>query len=359
MELLDQGCALLRAQARVVLGKPWDTAPLSDEETRTLATALTPLSEALNTTAATAPYLQDPATRAAYVVGMAPRTLAAVLHELPPLPVGARVLDLGAGTGAGALACVLSGAAHVALVDHAPDALASAKELLGHAGLSDVTPYNFRLDTWLNPLRRIQFDLVLMAFSLLEAAGDDVTRATALLVKAERFVSEGGHILVVDSAQKSRARLINALREPLMEAGFHLWAPCPHSAACPALERERDFCHAARPWGLPDDVAQVGERAGLHRHRLAYSFLLVGRNPRPSAPPPVRVIGDVRREKGRARVAVCAEGPVRELVALQRDRATFEALQELPRGAGLRVKVPVDAERTLRVVDPGELTEVP
>src|SRR3712207_8219094 len=46
---------------------------------------------------------------------------------------------------------------------------------------------------------------------------------------------------------------IVAVRDGLVGAGFFVVAPCFWQGACPALERERDWCHAAADWALGED----------------------------------------------------------------------------------------------------------
>ena len=205
-----------------------------------------------------------------------------------------------------ALACALAGAGQVTLVDHAAQALERAREMLSARGLSRVEVVRGDVSRP-SSLGLPKAEVVVFAFSLLEAAADDVERAREILRQAVLLVKENGTLLIVDSAQKSRARILQTLRDTLLGEKLDLVAPCPHAGPCPALERERDFCHAAARWELPEDFALVGVRAGLHRTRLSYSFLRAAR----SAPPRqghLRIIGDVLQEKGRARVAVCAPG---------------------------------------------------
>jgi ABC-type Fe3+-hydroxamate transport system substrate-binding protein len=129
---LRRGLALLRATARAALGRPPRGDPLDDDETHELAGALAVLSAQLVDATAAPRYLDVAEVAAAYAVGIAPRTLAAVLRELPALPPSARVLDLGSGLGTGALGCVLSGAEQV--VRLAPDVVIEHGVFYGHLG---------------------------------------------------------------------------------------------------------------------------------------------------------------------------------------------------------------------------------
>ncbi len=326
---------------------------LSQDTAARLARALDGVRAQLLEDVPSGPYLEDDRSAAAYQLGLAPRTVAAALYELPALVSGASVLDLGAGLGAGSLAAWALGARRFTLVDAGAKALDRARRMLLDAGAQQVETQVHNLAQGVPELGR--FDVVIAAFSLLEAGNEDPKNIAALATQAAAHVAPGGHLLILDSAQKDRARLINALREPLLAAGMHLWGPCPHANACPALARERDFCHAARVWHLPPDLARFGEVSGLHRHRLTYSSLLLGRTAAPAAAGNTRIIGDPHKEKGRARLAVCSGLPLTELHTLSRHKDAHRALLELERGALLAIP-PTVTGTSVRVEDVSWLT---
>ena len=274
------------------------------------------------------------------------------------LPPGAAVLDLGAGTGAASLACVLRGAGKVDLVDRSSRALRDARAILEGAGATEVRAVGATLEDPRGWPVRDRYDVVVLGFSLLEAAREDERLAGAIIDAAAGRVADGGWLLVLDSAQRPRARVLNGLRPRLLEAGLRLWAPCPHALPCPALERPRDFCHAARAWDLPEDLARVRAEGRLSDDRLTYAFLLAGRAPPPSLRVTARVMGDVQQEKGRARLAVCTATDVRELVALKRHRDAYAGLTSLARGDALGLTLPQGGGPAWRVEDAAVLEPV-
>jgi ribosomal protein RSM22 (predicted rRNA methylase) len=348
--------ALLRQQVHGAVGTPPDS-PLDDALLRTLSAHVERVRARVLNETPTGPYLEDPLDLAAYAAVLAPRTVAAVMAELPPLPPRASVLDLGAGGGAASLACAARGAVRFNMLDHGVAALRGAAALLSRVPGTEVRTTQARMGPTPPPSLAGRYDVVVMAFSLLECAGDHGPSAAMVVGWAERYLNPNGVMLIVDSAQPARARLVNGLRAGVEAAGLHVMAPCPHRAACPALERPRDFCHAARDWDLPADFRRAGEQSGLHRDRLTYAHLLASRTP-PNHPPHVRIIGDVQKEKGRARVSVCSEGDARELVVLQRHKDAFRTLLELQRGDRV-APLPSTGERSVRVEDANALARLP
>ena len=286
-----------------------------------------------------APYLADPALRAEYEADIAPRTraaLARILAELGPrLEAGPverpvrRVLDLGAGTGAagqalrqalapgGVLAGAASGDLDVVSVDRV-------------AALPGVIVADLRTARR-PPGVEGQFD-VIVAAHLLNELGASLSiedRAALVFFWARELLAPGGHIILVEPALRETSRELLAVRDRLVGAGFFVGAPCFWQGPCPALARERDWCHAAAAWE-PDQVAR---RAG--RSRVDYSYLVLGRAPGVAARDLARagqgqlegdrrlfrVVSDPMVEKGRLRLFGCGPAGRLPLVRLDRDRS--------------------------------------
>ncbi|GAA2672117.1 hypothetical protein GCM10010400_37500 [Streptomyces aculeolatus] len=91
--------------------------------------------------------------------------------------------------------------------------------------------------------------LVTVSYVLGELS-EDVRRE----VVAEAARGARGAVVVVEPGTPDGYRRVLAARQQLVEAGFEVLAPCPHSAACP-MEGTADWCHFA---------ARV-QRSALHR----------------------------------------------------------------------------------------------
>lgn len=236
-------------------------------------------------------YLEDPALRAEYARDIAPRTevaLARVLAEvydrgagvLPP----ARVIDLGAGTGAAgrALRAKFGAGLEIVAVDNV------AGPGIVRADLARALP----------PVEG-RFDLVVAAHLLNElhvgrpAGARAALRAARVAAWAGGLLAPGGVIVVVEPALRETSRELLAVRDLVLAGGLEVVAPCIWTGPCPALARERDWCHdaATGPGGV----------------RVDFSYLVV-RAPAPRidpAPGSLRVVSDLLRDKGRLRFYGC------------------------------------------------------
>jgi SAM-dependent methyltransferase len=270
-----------------------------------------------------APYLADPELRREYEAEIAPRTLATLGKLLPELylashPAPARVLDLGAGTGAvgSALRDYFGDGVDVVAVDRVPGPGILVADLA--RGLPPVEG---------------RFDLVVAAHLLNELYVDAPLAervealAQRLLAWCRAFIGEGGMALVIEPALKETSRALLAVRDRMIGSGLRVVAPCLWAGACPALERERDWCHDAAP-----SLTTGGPR-------VDFSYLALRTTGEPSADPALfRIVSDRLVEKGRLRLYGC--GPVgRHALVLLDKHATPRnaAFGELARGDLARV----------------------
>ncbi len=111
-------------------------------------------------------------------------------------------------------------------------------------------------------------------------------------------------VIVEPGTPDGYARMIEA-RDRLIAAGFHVAAPCPHSAACPIVPGT-DWCHFS---------ARVS-RSSLHRQikggTLPYEdekFSYVAATRLPVAPAPARVVRKPQIRKGQVLLDLCEKDP--------------------------------------------------
>jgi hypothetical protein len=293
------------------------------------------------------PYLATPSLREEYAREIAPRTeaaLARVLDEIyglrrggttgappppeasPPriVPPPARAIDLGAGTGAvgRTLRSRFGATLPVVAVDlvPGPDTVRAdlASELPAVGG---------------------RFDLVVAAHLLNELYVDRPPaeridlRARRVLAWVGALLSAGGRLIILEPALRQTSRELLAVRDQVLAAGLQVVAPCLWTGPCPALTRERDWCHDAAPiaHGARVDYAYLVLRAGAG----GAGDRAVGGADDQSL---FRIVSDPMVEKGRLRLFGCGPAGRHPLVRLDRHTSPSNApFDTLHRGALTRL----------------------
>lgn len=293
-------------------------------------------------------YLEDPSLRAEYARDIAPRTgaaLAKILAEVFPepraRPGSMRMLDLAAGTGA----------AGAAARSHFADALklTSVDQVAtpGAVRAADVTdvPALCRLVAPGGP-----FDLLVAAHVLNELYLDElptprVQRLAALVGRwCQALLAQGGTLIVLEPALRDTSRALLAVRDQVLAAGLHIVAPCFFTGPCPALLRERDWCHDAAP-------ARPAVAAGRPSPRIDFSYLVVRAAGEPPTDPTLfRIVSDPMPEKGRLKLFGCGLSGRQPLVRLDRHTTSSNAaFDHLARGDVARITRTTFAQDGIRL----------
>ena len=279
-----------------------------------------------------APYLADPGLRREYEAEIAPRTRAAFGKILGELYAGdaaapARALDLGAGTGAAGAALRARFGAGLDLVS--VDRVAAPGIVVADL-TRDLPPTTGR------------FDLIVAAhllneLYLSEAPGARIeARARRVLAWCRALLAPGGTFVLLEPALRETSRALLALRDRLIGTGLSVVAPCFWTGPCPALARERDWCHDAAP--VPS------------KPRVDFSYLVLRTEPVAPSPTLYRVVSDPMPEKGRLRLFVCGPQGRHPLIRLTRYRARENApLDRVTRGAALSIANTEQATDGVRV----------
>jgi len=287
------------------------------------------------------PYLRDPDLRQEYAAEIAPRTevaLAKVLREVfAERPARAvRVLDLGAGTGAaGAAVRAFFGAgAEILSVDRVPGSGAIVADV-GAPG----------------PIRGVagRFELIVAAHLLNELflAMPPAERASARTERVrawcETLLAPGGTMVILEPALRETSRELLAVRDQLVAGGLHVVAPCLWQGPCPALARERDWCH--------DVTYEPPPIIGQRPRRVDFAYLALRTTGEPSQDPSLfRVVSDRLEEKGRLRLYGCGPAGRHPLVRLDRHHTESNAaFADAERGDLIRVSDTTIAGDGLRV----------
>ncbi|HEY2902806.1 MAG TPA: small ribosomal subunit Rsm22 family protein [Polyangia bacterium] len=289
------------------------------------------------------PYLGDARLRRAYDDTIAPRTgaaLAKILAEVAPAPATRaarrlRLLDLGAGTGAASEAF----RAHFGQVDVvAVDQVPAPGVLTADLERFDIPP---RLEG--------RFDFIVAAHVLneLHAREPLATRIAARARKAQvwcnRLLDDGGTLILLEPALRETSRELLAVRDQLVAAGLVVVAPCLWIGPCPALGRERDWCH---------DTAVRADAKGPAA-RVDFSYLAVRTQGEPVTDPTLfRIVSAPLAEKGRLRIFGCGPAGRQPLVRLTRHESDSNAaFADLERGDLARVARTTFARDGLRITE--------
>ncbi|MFD0152128.1 small ribosomal subunit Rsm22 family protein [Streptomyces sp. NPDC127132] len=204
------------------------------------------------TTPTDAPVLRDRSDVAAYAAYRMPATFEAVrgvldaLRDAAPEWVPGTHTDVGGGTGAASWAVAEAweeAPPRTTVLDWAEPALTLGRELA--AGTFDAEWRRERIGT---ALKLADADLVTVSYVLKELTEAD---RTALVTEAARAARA---VVIVEPGTPDGYERIIAARTLLIDAGFTVAAPCPHSGACPIVPGT-DWCHFS---------ARVS-RSSLHR----------------------------------------------------------------------------------------------
>ncbi|MGW0610134.1 small ribosomal subunit Rsm22 family protein [Streptomyces sp. NPDC002788] len=272
-----------------------------------------------------APILRDRADVAAYAAYRMPATFEAVrsaleaFAETVPAWVPGGHTDVGGGTGAAAWAvsATWDGERPVTVLDWAEPALALGREIAAaHPALRDVRWQRSRIGA---ALTLESTDLVTVSYVLNELTAADRTALVDAAAAAARAV-----VIVEPGTPDGYARVIEA-RDRLVTAGFHIAAPCPHSAACP-IAPGTDWCHFS---------ARVS-RSSLHRQvkggSLAYedekfSYVAAARFPVEQASS--RVVRRPQIRKGQVLLDLCETEPsLRRTTVTKRHGDLYKAARD-------------------------------
>ena len=278
-------------------------------------------------------YLSKAELRQEYEAEIAPRTQAALRRILGQVafPPGnpRRVLDLGAGTGAAgrAIRGCFGEDVELVAVDNVPGPGILVADVLRGVRPSGVSG---------------RFDLIVAAHLLNELSERLDLDGRARLVGGwcRDLLEPDGTCIVIEPALRDTSRALLGVRDRLLAAGLQVAAPCFCQTACPALQRERDWCH---------DSAEV---LVTGRSRVDFSYLFLRRSAATEADSGrYRVVSDPIKDKGRLRFFVCGVTGRFDLMRLDRDRsAANQVLDQARRGNVLVLPNTLIRDDGIRVV---------
>lgn len=179
-------------------------------------------------------------------------------------------------------------------------------------------------------------------------------------------------LIIVEPSTRDDARRLQAERPKLIEAGFSLWAPCPHQQDCPLLVSERDWCHDRVHFEAPAWFTAVEKHLPIKNRTLSFSYLAARKTPSPLAARGAasdassvsdgtqlaRLVGDTLDEKGKSRQALCRSSE-REFLAWFPQRFKTKTHLEMSRGSLVRLASGLEKkQQEVRLKEPEQVTEL-
>jgi ribosomal protein RSM22 (predicted rRNA methylase) len=291
--------------------------------------------------AAPADKVGDLAARAAFFTVADAMKIAIPIGELAgrsalPAARPLRVIDLGAGCGAMSLGLVATAAIPLAIT--AIDRDARALEI-ATAAVRDLAARRGRAVTIVTrsddatTARIGEADLILMGTLLNELTE---TARLAIVQRALAALAPDGAVIAIEPALRETSRGLHALRDAMLAAGAHVFAPCTRRGApCPALEDPTDWCHEDRAVTLPPRTAELARLTHLRDGGLKFSYVVLRKAEGNIADErgAWRVVGDPRAQKGKVEVLACSDAGRVPLRLLRRHRnADNRELEKTTRG---------------------------
>jgi ribosomal protein RSM22 (predicted rRNA methylase) len=173
-----------------------------------------------------------------------------------------------------------------------------------------------------------RFELIVAAHLLNELALDLDGRARLVAGWCRELLESDGTCILIEPALRETSRALLGVRDRLLATGLFVVAPCLLQGPCPALARERDFCHASAP-----AIVQ-------NRSRVDFSYLVLRRSGgacRDSST--FRIVSDPMKDKGRLRFFACGPAGRLLLTRLDRERSPGnQSLDGIERGAVVRIE---------------------
>ena len=338
-------------------------------------------------------YLDNPSHAAAYLKYFLLVNLSKIQVLLDEMPQAwpdegpdhsIRVLDVGSGPGAGALAILDWIHQHrperirdlsVTAIDISAEALKRARLLWDvyslESGIIDgrLVTHEGNLERstnggWLTQVEQQgPYDVIIAANSLNELYSrnaDSVRAKVELVTQLLAKLAPSGTLMIVEPALRDTSRALHQLRDHLIqEKRCTIYSPCLHENSCPALVNPFDWCHEERAWEPPSGIQKIDEAVGFIKDALKFSYLLLrkdGRTIVERRPDIYRVVSELREMKGEKRAWLCNELGRSEIGRQDRLKSESNApLDDWHRGAIVQIERVVRKEREGKVSAVGRI----
>jgi len=269
---------------------------------------------------ATSQSIVTPAQAVAYAVARMPATHAtcaavfARIAEVMPDFAPARLLDVGAGTGAASWAAVgqWSAITSVTMLDHNPQLRALARKLADAGPLANAEILSGDLGA-----EKPQADLVVASYVLAE-----LPEASASATARHLWADAPRMLVLIEPGTPDGFARIRKARAALIDEGAHVAAPCTHDKPCP-LSGD-DWCHFSQRLARSRDHMLLKEaRVPFEDER--YSYVVVTREKVASG---ARILATPLEAKPGLTFKLCDENGLRVQFVARRDKDEYRRMRK-------------------------------
>ncbi len=264
------------------------------------------------------PYLRTPQDRHAYLLTRYPATKAAlqkVFQEIKTFPLQS-MLDIGAGPGT------------------SWDAATEIWRDLKQATLVERDRDFVEIGSKTTPLDRVRWvtgdvskvsqfephDLVLFSYSWGEILD------LSLLERAWQATRQ--FLIIVEPGTPRGYQSMLLAREFCIARHGIVYAPCPHSKACP-WEKTQQWCHFGVRLQRSDDH-RLAKEGSLGYEDEKFSYIVLSKQA--AAPPFSRLLKDPLRKKGHTLITLCAKEGIEQKTITKKDKEYYKQINKLKWG---------------------------
>ena len=163
------------------------------------------------------------------------------------------------------------------------------------------------------PKPQSENDLLIATYSLCELYEKDKSLTEILKLYKK--------ILILEPGQKEESKKLIHLRNDLIQNhSFFAHSPCTHQELCPMTNEKKYWCH--------DHVEKPEFLNSLDlpfsQDKLNFSYLYISKEPKKNCKTFGRVVGDLRLEKGKTKVATCFDGTITYLSWLKKTKLSIQ-----------------------------------
>ena len=243
-----------------------------------------------------------------------------VLSLIPQEKPIQSILDLGCGTGAGAVAAFecFPDLRFLNMVDHSPSMVNLARMLLEE--INQSVNIKYENNSMLSIIHGdnsgdLPCDLVLLSYALNEMPKDK-----QLDIMENVWGQTSQFLVVIEPGTPHGFTSILNVRDHLIAKGAHILAPCSHRNPCP-LKGLQDWCHFSHRLQRPSFHQQIKDGI-LGYEDEKYSFIIFAKNPpSPFGDPIIKM---PRGGSGHIMFDLCTPNGVKEVTISKKDKIKYK-----------------------------------